>query len=40
MNPLSNEADTKKEGPDEGRDISLCCLSYFFCCLPIILGST
>jgi len=30
----------KEEGPDGGRDISLCFLSYFLCCLPIIMGST
>lgn len=46
VNPLSKESEPKEteprkeEGPDGGRDISLCFLSYFLCCLPIIMGST
>lgn len=31
---------SKEEELDGGRDISLCFLSYFLCCLPIIMGST
>jgi hypothetical protein len=41
VNPLSNkEPEAKKEEPEEGRDISLCCITYLFCCIPIIAGST
>jgi hypothetical protein len=48
VNPLSKEAEpearkepeAKKEDPDEARDMSLCCLTYFFCFIPIIAGST
>ena len=46
VNPLSKETEpkesehSKEEELDGGRDISLCFLSYFLCCLPIIMGST
>jgi hypothetical protein len=45
INPLGKEPEArkepeaKKEEPDEGRDISMCCLIYLFCCLPIIASS-
>lgn len=40
VNPLSKESEPSKEEPDAARDMSMCCLTYFFCCLPIIMGST
>jgi len=37
VNPL--HAEQNKEEPDAGSDISLCFLTYFCCCVPIIFGS-
>ena len=40
VNPLSKDSHTmKEEEPDAGSDISLCCLSYFFCCIPLLTGA-
>jgi hypothetical protein len=46
INPLSKESDEKdkehnitKEVPDAARDMAFCCLTYIFCCIPVLLGS-
>jgi hypothetical protein len=45
VNPLSKESDEKdkeynitKEVPDAARDMAFCCLTYIFCCIPVLLG--
>jgi hypothetical protein len=41
VNPLSTEppAPVKPiEEPEEARDCAFFCLTYIFCCLPVLLG--
>jgi len=49
VNPLSREPsekdkqgkekETSKEDPNAGHDITLFCLTYIFCCIPVLLES-
>jgi hypothetical protein len=33
------EKEPSKEDPDAARDMAFCCLTYIFCCIPVLLGS-
>jgi hypothetical protein len=36
---ICKEYNITKEVPDTARDMAFCCLTYIFCCIPVLLGS-